>query len=224
MIGPGYRLFLDTAETAAWRRWAPLGLFHGVTTNPTLLKRAGLACDEATIAGLVEAAAALSFREIHVQSWGGTEAVLRDRGRRLAALAPACVLIKLPCVPEGFAAAGALVAEGVRVTMTALYAPAQAVAAAALGAAYAAPYLGRLADAGQDAPATIAAMRAALRTGGDRTRLLVASLRQATQIADLAGIGCDTFTMAPAVAAALLEDPASTRAAAAFESDAQPPP
>ena len=38
------QLLLDTADPAAWRMWLPSGLFRGVTTNPTLLRRAGQPC------------------------------------------------------------------------------------------------------------------------------------------------------------------------------------
>ena len=36
----GSRFFLDTADVAEWEALLPLGMFHGVTTNPTLLERA----------------------------------------------------------------------------------------------------------------------------------------------------------------------------------------
>ena len=38
----GLRLFLDTADREAWARWLPTGVFHGVTTNPTILSRSNL--------------------------------------------------------------------------------------------------------------------------------------------------------------------------------------
>ena len=49
------RLFLDSADRAAWADWLPSGLFHGVTTNPTLLRRAGVPCRLETIAGQIHA-------------------------------------------------------------------------------------------------------------------------------------------------------------------------
>lgn len=38
------RLFLDTADTNAWDELLPLGIFHGVTTNPTILERCNQPC------------------------------------------------------------------------------------------------------------------------------------------------------------------------------------
>ena len=40
----GSRFFLDTADVAEWEALLPLGMFHGITTNPTLLERAGAEC------------------------------------------------------------------------------------------------------------------------------------------------------------------------------------
>ena len=105
-----------------------------------------------------------------------------------------------------------------RYRQPACYAPHQALSAAALGAAYVAPYLGRLDDAGRDGAAEVGQMQAALRAVGAPTRLLVASIRDAATLPSLAaGAGCDTFTFSPAVARALCAESLTDAAAADFE-------
>ncbi len=214
----GPRLFLDSADTAAWERLLPSGIFHGVTTNPLLLERAGLRCDVETLGALARRAAMLGAHEIHLQAWGDGEDALVRTGEALAATAPGAkaVLVKVPATPEGFRAAARLKAAGCAITLTAVYNPGQLLAAAALGAAYAAPYLGRLDDAGRGGQATVAAMHEILKGTGAATRLLVASLRGAEVVAALAQRGLDTFTFGPEVAEALLRDPLADEAAAAF--------
>lgn len=64
------RLYLDSADPADWRQWLPTGLFHGVTTNPTLLKRAGQPCDLTSLRALSQQAMAHGVRELHLQAWG----------------------------------------------------------------------------------------------------------------------------------------------------------
>jgi transaldolase len=214
--GGRFRLFLDSADVTAWHRLLPLGLFHGVTTNPTLLARAGVPCRLDAFARLAGEARGLGCSELHCQAWGKDAAALAACGVSLAAHDPALVLVKLPATRDGFAAGAVLRAQNMRVTMTAVYTPAQALASAALGATYAAHYYGRISDA----DATIAAMHAVLRTGGDQTRLLVASLRRPEDIAHLAARGCDTFTVAPAVAEAMVTSEASKAASDAFARDA----
>ncbi len=111
----------------------------------------------------------------------------------------------MPATAAGFAAARRLADAGAAVTLTAVYTEGQVLAAAGLGAAYAAPYLGRLDDAGRDGRGILLRMQALARTGG--LRLLAASLRSAERVVDLAGAGLDTFTFGPEVAEALIAEP-----------------
>jgi transaldolase len=214
----GPRLFLDSADTATWERLLPTGVFHGVTTNPLLLERAGVRCDVPTLAALARRAAVLGAREIHLQAWGDDEDALVRTGEALAATAPGATagLVKVPATVPGFRAAARLKATGCTITLTAVYNPGQLLAAAALGAAYAAPYLGRLDDAGRDGHATVSAMHEILKGTGAVTRLLVASLRGVEHVTELARRGLDTFTFGPEVAAALVTDDLTDEAAAAF--------
>ena len=47
----------------------PLGLFYGVTTNPVLLERAKVPCDESSLKQLAQSAFALGAQEFMCQSW-----------------------------------------------------------------------------------------------------------------------------------------------------------
>ena len=144
------RLFLDSADATHWREWLPSGLFYGVTTNPTLLRRAGLASSVASLRALTHEAAGLGAREIHLQAWGDSAEAYYACGQALATIDPSRVCVKLPITHAGSLAAGRLLALGVRVTFTACFDASQMLVAAALGADYAAPYLGRICDAGRD--------------------------------------------------------------------------
>jgi transaldolase len=131
------------------------------------------------------------------------------------------VLVKLPITRAGAEAARRLIATGVPVTFTACYAVPQVLVAAALGARYIAPYLGRIGDLGRDGHADLIAMQQALDGVGATTRLLVASLRQPTDLSRLAAAGVGCFTMAPALAADLFAIDPTAEAAAQFERDAE---
>ena len=80
------RLFLDSADPKAWQQWLPSGLFHGVTTNPTLLRRAAQPCSLDNLAALSRTALAHGIAELQLQAWGGTEAEMLRCGQALAAL------------------------------------------------------------------------------------------------------------------------------------------
>ena len=217
------RLLLDSADPAAWAEWLPSGLFRGVTTNPTLLRRAGQPCTLEHLALLTARAMEYEVQELHLQAWGSD---LLACGRALFALAPGRIWVKLPITRAGAAAARSLIAEGCPVTFTACYEPAQVLLAAALGADYIAPYLGRITDLGRDGHAALNRMQRivegvvpAARTDA-RLRLLVASLRSPDDLAGLAAEGLDTFTISPAIAAELFAVEPTLAAAAQFERDA----
>lgn len=215
------RLLLDSADPVAWADWLPSGLFHGVTTNPTLLRRAARPCRLEELERLTREALDWGMQEIHLQAWGGDAENLAACGDRLAALAPGRVLVKLPITRAGAEAARRLIATGVPVTFTACYAVSQVLVAAALGARYIAPYLGRIGDLGRDGHADLIAMQQALDGVGATTRLLVASLRHPTDLSQLAAAGVGCFTMAPALAADLFAIDPTAEAAAQFERDAE---
>lgn len=208
------RFFIDSADTQTWRRFSAEGWLYGATTNPTLLSRAGLACDLRTAERLVETARELGLAELMIQSWGGERHALADHGRRLAALDPR-VVVKIPATPSGFSAAADLKREGVRVTLTACYTVRQAAAARAIGIDYVAPYYGRMIEAGLDADARLSAMLSLSEPSG--MRVLVASLRTPDQVDHLIAAGFDTFTLAPEIAAAVAADAHAQSASEAFE-------
>ena len=120
----------------------PLGLFHGVTTNPTLLERANEPC---TINNLHHLASkALSYTdEFMCQTWGDTAEEMYDNGMAISKRDRERIVIKVPVTKKGAEAATMLTNAGVRICLTACYDSKQALIAASMGVEYIAPYLGR---------------------------------------------------------------------------------
>jgi len=211
------QLLLDTAEERAWRQWLPTGLFRGVTTNPTLLQRAGRPCTLEALEALARKAFSLGAEELHLQTWGTDVEAATERGLALAAIDPARVLVKVPLTLEGAETARRLIEAGIQITFTACYEVHQVLIAAALGARYVAPYLGRICDSGRDGHAELIAMQQCLDGLGSSTRLLVASLRHPEDLSHLAAAGIGTHTLGPDLAASLFRSEATVAAAAQFE-------
>lgn len=199
------------------------GAFYGVTTNPTLVERAGGSLTRQWCRDACAAARDAGARELQLQAWGDSPAALAACGEWLGAqqLPGLRVVVKVPLTADGTAAAAALVAQGVPVTLTAAYAPFHAAVASAVGAEYVAPYLGRMNDAGRAGHDSVVAMQSIADTAGERLRVLVASVRSVRELGDLCAQGVDTFTLPPAVAAQLFEDPLTLKAAADFDAAAQ---
>ncbi len=134
---------------------------------------------------------------------------LRDLGRE--------VVVKFVATRAGATACAALAARGAPTLLTAIYDPGQAIVAAAAGATYIAPYLGRLNDAGRQGIAEVVAMHEVLVATGSTTKVLLASIRSVPDMVALARHGVDCFTMAPAVAEQFFTDPTTAEAARTFE-------
>lgn len=206
------RFYADSANVEEVSDVLAAGLVHGVTTNPTILERADRSVRD--IPQLYARWEAEGAQEIFFQAWGDSAKAMIGNAERLAALGSR-VVIKVPATRDGFTAAAALVSAGATVLVTAIYAQAQALAAATLGARYVAPYLGRLNDSGRDGVAEIAAMQALVTGSG--TDVLAASLRTPGDIVSLAMVGVPFFTAAPAVILAALQNDVSDRSAQDFE-------
>jgi transaldolase len=213
------RLFLDTADIKEWEELLPTGIFHGVTTNPTLLERAGQPCTIANLHVLAQKALHLSD-EFMCQAWGSSAEELYQCGMALSLPRRDCIVVKVPVTLEGTKAASLLIQSGVRVCLTACYHPKQAMIASSIGAEYIAPYLGRMTDAGQNGSDACLQMQAITRGMQSPTRILVASIREAQTMVDLAANGMETFTFSPAVARELFVEPLTDEAAAVFEAAA----
>ncbi|HET8726932.1 MAG TPA: transaldolase family protein [Alphaproteobacteria bacterium] len=216
----GLRLFLDTADVTVWADWLPVGIFYGVTTNPTLLQRAGVRCTVPSLRDLAMRAFDFGAAEVQLQTWGGETDALVATGRELAAI-DRRVVVKVPITRAGVAAGVRLVAGGARITLTGAYAAHQALTAAAAAADYVAPYLGRMNDAGRDGHDQIVAMEEMLDQMGSPMRVLVASLRSLDDVVRLARRGVDTFTISPALAGALFDEPLTEGAVSVFEEAAR---
>ncbi|MEV7527009.1 transaldolase family protein [Agrococcus sediminis] len=209
---PAPRLYVDSADVDAVSPLLSGSLVHGVTTNPTILERAGRTV--ADIPELYARWAGEGAREIFFQAWGDDEAALERRAREILALGGLGV-VKVPATRVGFGVAARLAREGAPVLLTAVFTPAQALAAASCGIRYIAAYMGRTRDAGYDLKGGVSRMHRLCEGGA--TEVMAASLRSAEEIVALAEAGVPVFTASPSVVWELIENTASVEAAAAFE-------
>ena len=217
-----FHLYLDSADLAELEACLPHPVVHGVTTNPTLLQRAGVG--RAGVPGLLKRCIELGARQVQAQVYSDdVDGMLEDAQALLPHFQPGQLVVKLPATRQGLDAGARLIAQGVPVTWTAVYAPEQAHFAAQLGAAYAAPYLGRLEDSGVDGLALIGQMQSliARRPASSSTRLLVASIRSREAYLSLLGLGVGAITIPPRLFAELLDHPATLAAERGFLADAR---
>ena len=210
------RLYVDSADPKEWERYLATDLFYGVTTNPKLLRNAGVPFKTSAFEKLAAIAFDLGAHEIHMQVWGRDLDHLLNVGRELGSIDPR-VRVKVPLDQTGILCVRYLIDSGVPVTLTAVHAAEQILAAVALAADYAAPYLGRMMDAGMDGIREVAAMARIVKKLDSPTRVLVASIRESAQLATLAANGLDSFTLLPAIIDQILENDLTRLAVEQFE-------
>ena len=211
------RLYLDTADSADWEDLMPTGAFFGITTNPLLTKRLGLNYSEICWPEMVSKAAALGAKELHIQIYGDANKALSfaEHVYGLGRSSDIECVIKIPLTFEGISLAPKIKELGAKILMTACYEPKQMITACALKADYVAPYVGRMMDAGFDAMANMKIIEKLARK--NKCIPVIASLRNAKQILEIAEIGHDCFTISPEVARDLFNSKLTDRAAISFE-------
>lgn len=210
------RLYVDTADADTITEAAATGFVFGVTTNPTLLRRAGLRRGD--LPPLVRTAVSAGLHEIHLQVFSDDATAMIADARALYALEPRHVVVKIPATAAGFRAANVL-REEMPITITAVYAVRQVVLAGVVGARYAAVYLGRLRDAGQDAAAVLHDMLAAVRAQQMDVQLLVASVRTVEDVERLAQLGIPAVTLPPPILWGLPDADGTAQAVQGFRDD-----
>jgi transaldolase len=114
--------------------------------------------------------------------------------RRLFSLAPN-VVVKVPMIPEGIAAARALYQEGIPTNVTLVFSPQQALLAAAAGATYVSPFVGRLDDIGEDGSGLVRDIVEIFDVQGIQTQVIAASLRHPRHVFEAALYGAHVATV-----------------------------
>ena len=207
------KFFIDTAEIDQIRELATTGLVDGVTTNPSLIMKAGRDIVEVTreICSIVDGPVSAEVT--------ATEAdAMIAEGKHLAKIAPN-IAVKVPLTWDGLKACKALTDDGHMVNVTLCFSATQALLAAKAGATFISPFIGRLDDIGLDGMELIADIRQIYDNYHFQTQILAASIRTVNHVAIAAKIGADVATIPPDVVKKLAGHPLTDKGLAAFLAD-----
>lgn len=183
------RLFLDTANVEHIREINGWGILAGVTTNPSLVSKEGRCMRDCLteIAGMV--GGPISAEAMSMDSGG----MLRE-ARELAAIAPN-INVKIPMTPEGLAAVSVLSAEGIETNVTLVFSANQALLAAAAGATYVSPFVGRMDDIGNRGMTVVEEIVDIFDIYSITTQVIAASLRHPMHVTEAALAGAHIATI-----------------------------
>jgi transaldolase len=212
-------IFIDSADIQTIEQALNTGYVYGVTTNPTLLQRANVRIQQ--VPSLAQQIIELGAHELHLQVYAENSSGMLQDAARLVEIDPTRVVIKIPATPAGIGAAAQLAAQGVRVTLTAVYTVAQAILGMSVEAQYIAVYLGRIRDNGGDALTLVGQMQRTLNAQDASMQILAASIRTPAEVEALAELGIAAATLPLAVIQQLPESPGTMAAAAAFATAAR---
>jgi transaldolase len=195
------KLFLDTANIEEIREINRWGVLSGVTTNPTLIGREGLEPEQAWKEILAEVEGDVSLETTEPEA-----DPMYEEGKRLASMGPNAV-VKVPMTPPGLTAGKRLVQDGIKINVTLVFSPAQAILAAEIGAYIVSPFIGRIDDAAADGMHALRQICEIYEVQGYQTNVLAASLRHPMHVVQSALAGADIATMPYDVFTKLVKHP-----------------
>ncbi len=195
------KIFLDTANLKEIQELVSWGVVDGVTTNPTLLSREEGDPHELLVQICETVQGPVSAEVVATD----TEGMIRE-GRELASLHPH-IVVKIPMTVEGLQATRVLSGEGIRVNMTLIFTPLQALLAAKAGARFLSPFLGRLDDIATPALDMLSDLVTLMENYEFETEILVASVRHPIHVLEAARMGADIVTVPPKVLRQLVKHP-----------------
>ena len=208
------KFFVDTADIEEIRDLAATGLIDGVTTNPSLVAKAGrdFFAVLADICACVDGPVSAEVTAIEFES-------MVEEGRKLAALADN-IAVKVPLTWDGLKACRSLTQAGAKVNVTLCFSPSQAMLAAKAGATFISPFVGRLDDISHDGMELIADIKTVYDNYENfTTEILVASIRHPGHVVEAARLGADICTVPPDVLRKLASHPLTDRGLQAFLED-----
>lgn len=194
------RIFADGADLASIERFAVDVAVSGFTTNPTLMRKVGIANYAQFAADVIAIARGKSISfEVFADDMDGME----RQARIISKWAPN-VLVKIPVTNTLGASTceliGKLTAAGVKVNVTAITTldqAARAVDAIAKFGSVVSVFAGRIADTGVDPEPIVRDIVRYAEESDGRPEVLWASTREVFNIVQADRCGCDIITMTP---------------------------
>lgn len=207
------RLFLDTADIDEIREISRWGVLSGVTTNPTLVAKEALDPD-AVWKEILDAVPG----DISLETTEPEAGPMYEQGVELSEKASNAV-VKVPMTPDGLEAGRRLTDEGIRINVTLVFSPAQAILAAEIGAYIVSPFIGRIDDVAADGMHILHQICDLYAVQGYQTNVLAASLRHPMHVVESALAGADIATMPYDVFTKLVKHPLTDSGLERFTTD-----
>jgi transaldolase len=207
------KIFLDSANLPAIKKYNDMGLVDGITTNPTLLSK-----EKEDPTDLMREIVRIVRGPVSLEVVGTKTEEMVEEAHRLMKYGQN-VVVKIPMISDGLRAIRQLTLEGIPTNVTLVFSSNQAILAAKAGASYVSPFIGRLDDTGHDGMFIIREIVQIFRNYDFSTEVLVASIRHPLHVIEAGKIGADIVTLPPDILAKMIMHPLTDKGLAAFLDD-----
>jgi len=208
------KFFIDTADLNEIKEANEMGVLDGVTTNPSLMRKAGGSNFHEHIRKICDIVDGDVSAEVISTDYAG----MMKEAAELAKIHDN-VVIKIPLIADGIKAIRALSDKGIKTNCTLCFSPTQALVAAKAGATYISPFVGRLDDISTSGMDLIDQIVTIYSNYGYETQVLVASIRHPMHVAEAALMGADVATIPFSVIGQLIKHPLTDSGLEKFLSD-----
>jgi transaldolase len=209
------KIFIDSADLAEIKDAAQMGVVDGVTTNPSLVAKAGKSMRE-----IIPAICEIVDGPISAEVLSTDFAGIVEEGRALAKI-HRNIVVKVPLIADGLKAVRVFAAEGIRTNVTLCFSASQGLLAAKAGATYISPFVGRVDDVSGDGMDLVAQLCTIYRNYELPTQVLAASIRHPVHVVQAAELGAHVATLPHKVILQLLKHPLTDLGLAQFLADAK---
>ncbi len=210
------KIFLDTADLEAIKKWSKTGIVDGVTSNPSHLSKAG----GDPVKQVLEIATVMQGKDVSVEVTEKKPADVYKQAKEIAKLADN-IVVKIPCHVQYYPVITKLVEDGVKLNITLVFTLIQGLMMCKLGVKYISPFIGRWDDIDVDGIDILNEMRLMVDQYEYSTQILAASLRTVRHVHDAILAGADVATMPIDVLEKITAHPLTDRGMIKFDQDWQ---
>ena len=208
------KLFLDTADVESISDSFLTGLIDGVTTNPTLMMKSGRNPED-----VYQELINLGVPDVSMEVVGNSDEMIQE-GLRLAEKFKYQATIKVPCTPDGLIACRELSRNCIKVNVTLIFSPSQAILAAKAGATYVSPFVGRVDDNSFGGLCLIKDIANIYeKQNWKMTEILAASIRNVRDVGKAFEYGANICTLPPVVFRKMYKHILTDKGVELFEND-----
>jgi len=200
--------FIDSANLTEIKKANDLGIINGVTTNPTLISKAGI-LDRNSILEHYQKICRIVAGEVSAEVISTKFKDIVEEGHQLAEIDKK-IVVKIPIIEDGLKAIYYFSKKKIKTNCTLVFSASQALLAAKSGATYVSPFMGRIDDWDKKEASSlevVSDIKTIFKNYNYNTKILAASIRSQKHIVECAKIGTDVVTASFKLLSSMINHP-----------------